>query len=109
MRMPRHKLGLLMIALGSGLGSACVADGERALEGEPALGDGPCRWSAPGCSLPPLGPEPSGVLTQHPIVLAHGFDASSDNDWAFYQVAEELREHGLGEPTGSPTRFRHIG
>lgn len=42
----------------------------------------------------PLGPEPAGAPTRHPIVLAHGFDASPTNRWGFYRVAEALRADG---------------
>jgi triacylglycerol lipase len=41
-----------------------------------------------------LGPVPQGVPTRHPIVLAHGFDASPDNRWGFRGVAEALRADG---------------
>src|SRR5262245_6237851 len=42
----------------------------------------------------PLGPEPAGDPTRYPIVLAHGFDASPTNRWAFNGVAEALRADG---------------
>lgn len=42
----------------------------------------------------PLGPEPAGEPTRHPIVLAHGFDASPTNRWGFYRVADALRADG---------------
>ena len=61
-------------------------------------GDGVCDWFCfqpdPDCELPPLGPEPSGESTRHPIVLTHGFDASPTNRWGFYGVAEALEADG---------------
>lgn len=41
-----------------------------------------------------LGPTPSGVPAQYPIVLAHGFDGSPINRWGFYRVAEALSADG---------------
>ncbi len=32
--------------------------------------------------------------SRHPIVLAHGFDASTTNRWSFYKVEDKLREDG---------------
>lgn len=32
--------------------------------------------------------------SKHPIVLAHGFDASTTNRWSFYKVEEKLRADG---------------
>jgi triacylglycerol lipase len=32
--------------------------------------------------------------SKHPIVLAHGFDASTTNRWSFYEVVETLRADG---------------
>lgn len=61
-------------------------------------GDGECDWfcpkADPDCDLPPLGPEPGGDSTIHPLVLAHGFDASPRNRWGFYEVAETLAADG---------------
>src|SRR5438132_994610 len=42
----------------------------------------------------PLGATPSGHRTSHPIVLAHGFNGSPTNGWAFFGVAEALRKDG---------------
>ncbi len=42
----------------------------------------------------PLGPKPAGDPTRHPVVLAHGFDASPTNRWGFWRVAEALRADG---------------
>lgn len=42
----------------------------------------------------PFGPEPDGVATRYPIVLAHGFNASPTNHWGFYRVPEALAEDG---------------
>jgi triacylglycerol lipase len=41
----------------------------------------------------PLGPDPSGQPTRHPIVLVHGFKASPEMD-GFFGVAEALRADG---------------
>ena len=41
-----------------------------------------------------LGPVPRGVPAAHPIILAHGFDASPTNRWGFKGVAEALRADG---------------
>lgn len=41
-----------------------------------------------------LGPVPRGDVAAHPIVLAHGFDASPTNRWGFAGVAEALRADG---------------
>lgn len=61
-------------------------------------GDGACDWFCsspdPDCGVPALGPEPAGEATSYPIVLAHGFDASPDNRWGFYQVEEALVADG---------------
>lgn len=61
-------------------------------------GDGECDWFCPkrdqDCDLPPLGPEPNGFTTKHPIVLAHGFDASPTNRWGFNGVAKALEADG---------------
>jgi triacylglycerol lipase len=74
--------------------------------------DGSCDWFCPSpdpdCALPPLFDAPSGVAAAYPIVLAHGFDAShSDslvNRWAFYKVADTLRQdgHTVCTPTVPP-------
>ena len=40
-----------------------------------------------------LGPIPKGEPTRHPIVLLHGFNAST-KFWGFYDVADELAEDG---------------
>jgi len=42
----------------------------------------------------PLGATPSGQATAHPIVLAHGFNGSPTNGWAFFGVADALRKDG---------------
>lgn len=61
-------------------------------------GDGTCDWFCikrdPDCDLAPLGPEPAGLSTRFPIVLAHGFDASPTNRWGFNGVAEALKADG---------------
>ena len=60
--------------------------------------DGECDWFCPkrdsDCNEEPLGPEPDGVATRHPIVLAHGFMGSPTNFWAFNGVADALRADG---------------
>lgn len=43
---------------------------------------------------PPLGPDPAGAPVKHPIVLAHGFNASPTNGWAFYGVRDALLADG---------------
>lgn len=49
-----------------------------------------------GGEATPLLPDPQGSPTKHPIVLAHGFNASTTNSWAFYGVQEALaKEHPL--------------
>ena len=61
-------------------------------------GDAECDWFCPkpdpDCDLAPLGPEPAGSPTRHPIVLGHGFDASPTNRWGFYKVAQTLGADG---------------
>lgn len=39
-------------------------------------------------------PEPAGDPARHPIVLAHGMDASPTNRWGFYRVREALEADG---------------
>ena len=48
------------------------------------------------CDVDPdcIHPVPEGRASRHPIVLAHGFDASPENRWGFYRVADALREAG---------------
>jgi triacylglycerol lipase len=48
---------------------------------------------ADGRGQAPLGPDPPGEPTRLPILLAHGFNASTTNIWSFYQVAERLETH----------------
>ena len=61
-------------------------------------GDKACDWFCPDddpdCSLEPLGPEPSGEATTHPIVLHHGFMGADDGIWAFNGVPTALRNDG---------------
>ncbi len=61
-------------------------------------GDGECDWFCPkrdtDCDLAPLGPDPQGLATRFPIVLAHGFDASPTNRWGFNGVAQALEADG---------------
>ena len=53
-----------------------------------------------GSPAPAQGAEPSGKATKHAIVLAHGFmgtdssNPSITNIWAFYRVADALRQDG---------------
>jgi triacylglycerol lipase len=42
---------------------------------------------------PLLGPDPMGKATQYPILLLHGFNASTTNTWSFNGVAERLAQH----------------
>lgn len=70
-------LGLLSLA-------ACAAepasDADDAASSEDALAE--------------IGDEPAGTASKHPIVLAHGFDASDTNRWSFNGVAEALAKDG---------------
>lgn len=62
--------------------------------------DGACDWYCwdpdPDCSVAPLFKPPADIkATRLPIVLAHGFDASSDNfRWGFYRIPDALRADG---------------
>lgn len=64
--------------------------------------DGHCDWFCPqrdaDCDQPVLFADPTGSPTIHPIVLAHGFDASPEdaltNRWAFFRVKETLEADG---------------
>jgi triacylglycerol lipase len=38
--------------------------------------------------------DPSGTATVYPIVLLHGFNASTTNDWSFYEVQDALEADG---------------
>ncbi|TNF37764.1 MAG: triacylglycerol lipase [Deltaproteobacteria bacterium] len=68
-------------------------------------GDGACDWfcpkADPDCALPPLGAEPEGFPTRYPIVLHHGFNASTTNSWAFNGVKEVLEADGHTVALGS--------
>ncbi len=61
-------------------------------------GDGECDWFCPrrdsDCNEAPLGPDPAGVSSEYPIVLAHGFMGSPTNFWAFNNVKEALEADG---------------
>lgn len=61
-------------------------------------GDGVCDWFCPrrdeDCDPAPLGPEPDGVATAHPILLHHGFNAGARGMWSFYKVKEALEADG---------------
>lgn len=63
----------------------------------------PLGW----CDEPPaaLGPEPSGVPTVYPILLAHGFNTSTTNFWRFNDVDVALREDGHTVALGSVPPF----
>lgn len=77
---------------------------ESGCEGEapPALGKADIfciggRWDPLGlCDNPPaLGDEPSGEPTRYPIVLAHGFNTTTENFWRFHDdILSSLREDG---------------
>ena len=44
---------------------------------------------------PPLGEAPAGEATRHPIVLAHGFNTTTENFWRFHDdIIDALREDG---------------
>ena len=61
-------------------------------------GDGVCDWFCPrrdeDCDPAPLGPEPDGIATAHPILLHHGFNAGARGMWSFYKVKEALEADG---------------
>lgn len=61
-------------------------------------GDGECDWFClrrdPDCDKPALFADPSGDATKLPIVLVHGWDASTTNRWAFNGVREALQADG---------------
>lgn len=47
------------------------------------------------CPEPPIFPEPSGAPTAHPIVLAHGLNASPENEWGVHPaIVDALRADG---------------
>ena len=60
--------------------------------------DGNCDWFCPArdsdCNADPLGPDPVGEKTKHPIILAHGFMGSPTNFWAFLGVKNALEADG---------------
>ncbi|MCR9162560.1 MAG: esterase/lipase family protein [Nannocystaceae bacterium] len=53
----------------------------------------------------PLGPEPQGEPTRHPIILAHGFNTSTTNFWRFNDVDVALIEDGHDVVLGSVPPF----
>lgn len=61
-------------------------------------GDGDCDWFCaepdPDCAAPPIGPEPEGDVTRHPIVFHHGFAGGHDWIFAWNAVEETLEEDG---------------
>lgn len=61
-------------------------------------GDGACDWFClrpdPDCAATPLGPEPSGHPTQHPILLLHGFNSGASGPWSFFGVHAALEADG---------------
>jgi triacylglycerol lipase len=94
---------LFVLAVGGG-GGGCAAD-------EPAKAPGAdgglaaCDGSADECAQaaeeqlvadPDPFPVPPGGFgaAQQPLVLAHGFNASTTNSWAFFQVKEALEADG---------------
>ncbi len=47
------------------------------------------------CPADPIFPSPSGAATNYPIVLAHGFNGSPENDWGVNPtIVESLRNDG---------------
>lgn len=60
--------------------------------------DDHCDWFCPErdpvCVPEPLGPAPAGDRTEHPIILAHGFNAGRQGLWGFYKVEEALISDG---------------
>ncbi len=52
-----------------------------------------CAQPDPDCELTST-PVPSGNATNYPIILAHGFNASTSNSWSFWNVAETLKADG---------------
>lgn len=76
--MTRASLVLVSIAL-----AACAGEGDSEPMAESDLRD-----------AKPLGPDPSGEPTRHPILLAHGFNAAPGAPGGFTGVAEALRDDG---------------
>ncbi len=61
--------------------------------------DGVCDWFCLGgdsdCDETPLGPDPEGVATKHPIVLVHGFMASYSTGGAgMFYIVRALEKDG---------------
>lgn len=54
---------------------------------------------------PPLGSEPRGKAAKYPILLAHGFNTSTTNFWAFNKVDTTLRQDGHDVTLGSVPPF----
>lgn len=65
-------------------------------------GDGECDWfcvkADVDCAVPTLFADPRGDGARHPILLAHGFDASPEesvvNRWSFWNVRGALEDDG---------------
>ena len=66
------------------LAAGCAADAQ----------DSTSQSSADLFDAAPLGASPAGAPTRYAIVLAHGFNGSPTNEWAFWGVAEALRADG---------------
>jgi len=75
---------ILFASLLAGCGSASSECGDDCEEQDLEEAYGPLVSSNP----------PSGRPTEYPIVLAHGFNGSTTNKWAFYKVADALRRDG---------------
>lgn len=61
-------------------------------------GDKACDWFCPeddpDCAVDPLGSDPSGDPTSHPIVLHHGFMGADSGLWAYNGVKSALEGDG---------------
>ncbi len=71
-----------LVATASGCSGASDASSASTDEGS-ALSAAPASFA-----------DPSGSPTVYPIVLLHGFNASTTNDWSFYEVQDALEADG---------------
>jgi triacylglycerol lipase len=83
--------------------AAALADGKSDSGADPCAdngwyGDGTCDQFCPkhdpDCGAPPLGPDPHGAPAQLPIVLAHGYRASSTRHGFAPSIVAALRADG---------------
>jgi triacylglycerol lipase len=96
-------LAALLVSASFG-GSGCAVD-ERTARPDDEGGLPACEGSADDCAAAaeeqlvadpdPFPPPPGGFgAARQPLVLAHGFNASTTNSWAFFQVKEALEADG---------------